>query len=197
MISGLAVHHRNLEADPRASLTIFEDEAQADPTGAARVTLIGEVQVVPDADRPHARAAYVAMALLPGRPLLYNGQEVESPQKLRLFYKDPVAWNQPRAAQARVFYKRVIEVARTDSAFLTGELRPVETSVPNDVIAYRRGNTVVLVNTRPRAAKFTVSSVVVDGARDLLSGRGQQGDTVRLAPYAAIVLRRNPPKPNP
>ena len=60
LISGLAIHHRNLEADQRASLTMFEDEAHSDPTGAARVTLIGEVEIVPDCDRAAARAAYVA-----------------------------------------------------------------------------------------------------------------------------------------
>jgi hypothetical protein len=38
------------------------------------------------------------MALLPGRPLLYNGQEVESPQKLALFERDTIRWNQPGAA---------------------------------------------------------------------------------------------------
>ena len=56
-----------------------------------------------------ARAAFVAMALLPGRPLLYNGQEVESPQKLRLFEREPIAWNQPRRKEARAFYAKVIE----------------------------------------------------------------------------------------
>ena len=43
LISALAVHHRNLEADGRASLTVFEDEATGDPTNAARVTVMGEV----------------------------------------------------------------------------------------------------------------------------------------------------------
>ena len=38
-----------------------------------------------------ARAAYVAMALLPGRPLLYDGQEVESAQHFGLFVRDSVA----------------------------------------------------------------------------------------------------------
>src|SRR5438034_7494893 len=42
LISGRAVHYRNLEGDPRASLTIFEDEAQDDPARAARLTLMGE-----------------------------------------------------------------------------------------------------------------------------------------------------------
>jgi hypothetical protein len=45
-----------------------------------------------------ARAAFVAMALLPGRPLIYNGQGVESPQRLGLFVRDPIVWDQPHAA---------------------------------------------------------------------------------------------------
>ena len=59
LMSSLAVHHRNLEADPRASLTMFEDEALADPTNSSRVTLMGEIQPVPETDLPAARAAYL------------------------------------------------------------------------------------------------------------------------------------------
>lgn len=137
-----------------------------------------------------ARAAFVAMALLPGRPLLYNGQEVESPQTLRLFYRDPVVWNQPRAAEARAFYRKIMELARTDSAFLAGSLRAVETSDSADVIAYRRGEALVLVNPRSRALNVAVKGFTVDRARDLLSRRIQRGDTVALRPYGAVVLRR-------
>ena len=50
-----------------------------------------------------ARAAFVAMALLPGRPLIYDGQEVESPQKLPLFEHDPIVWDQPNASVALAF----------------------------------------------------------------------------------------------
>jgi hypothetical protein len=63
-----------------------------------------------------ARAAYVAAALLPGVPLLYNGQEVESPQKLGLFVKETVAWDRPGADSARAFYRRVLELARAHPA---------------------------------------------------------------------------------
>ena len=137
-----------------------------------------------------ARAAFVAMAFLPGRPLIYNGQEVESPQKLGLFERQPVVWSQPHAEQARAFYRRVLHLARTDPAFLAGDLREVETSAPDDVIAYRRGPVVVLVNARPRAVRAAVTGDGVAGARDLLSGRAQQGDTVALPAYGAVVLRR-------
>jgi glycosidase len=135
-----------------------------------------------------ARAAFVALALLPGRPLLYNGQEVESPQTLRLFYQDPVAWEQPGADQARALYRRVVDLARTDSAFLSGAFREVETSAPDAVIAYQRGDAIVLVNARPREAQVGVTGFEVDGTRDLLSSRVQRGGTVILPAYGAVVL---------
>jgi glycosidase len=137
-----------------------------------------------------ARAAFVAMVLMPGRPLLYNGQEVESPQILRLFYRDPVDWNQPRAAQARAYYQRVLRLARADSAFVAGAFRQAETTAPKDVIAYLRGDALVLVNARPREIRVGVMGFAVDRARDLLSNRVQRGDTVTLRPYGAMVLVR-------
>jgi glycosidase len=137
-----------------------------------------------------ARAAFVATALLPGRPMVYNGQEVESPQKLRLFERDPIAWDQPSADAARAFYAKVLGLARTNPALQRGRLRAVETSAPDDVIAFGRDSVVVLVNARNRAARFTVSGFDVGGARDLLTDRVQQGAEVRLAPYGAVVLQR-------
>jgi len=137
-----------------------------------------------------ARAAFVAMALLPGRPLLYNGQEVESPQTLRLFYRDPVEWSQPGADSARAFYRRVVDLARTDSAFVSGDFRPVETTATADVIAYLRGDALVLVNARPRGVTLTVAGFRVDGARDLLSNRVQSGETVTLPAHGTAVLAR-------
>jgi glycosidase len=136
-----------------------------------------------------ARAAFVAMALMPGRPLLYNGQEVESPQTLRLFYRDSVEWGQPGADSARAFYRRVVDLARTDSAFVVGDFRAAETSARADVIAFYRGDALVLVNARPRAVTLTVTGFNVDGARDLLSDRVQRGGTVSMPARGAVVLR--------
>jgi glycosidase len=138
---------------------------------------------------PGARAAFVAMALLPGRPLLYNGQEVESAQKLPLFERDPVAWDKPGAAQARAFYAAVLKLARTEPALLGRDLRPVQTSAPKDVIAYRRGDVIVLVNTRPREVSFTTTGVNMEGATDLLSQRKQRGNRVTLPAHGTMVRR--------
>jgi len=130
------------------------------------------------------------MALLPGRPLIYNGQEVESPQKLGLFVREPVAWDQPDAATARAFYQRVLHLVRTHPTLLARDLSEVETSAPDDVIAYRRRNVVVLVNARNREVRITVAGFDVGGTRDLLTDRTQQGDTVTLPAYGAMVLER-------
>ncbi len=137
-----------------------------------------------------ARAAYVLMALLPGRPLLYDGQEVESPQKLGLFVRDTVAWAQPDSGIVRAFYRRVLQLVLTDSSVVAGDFRPLETNAADDVIAYARGGAVVLVNTRNHAVAVVVTGVNVNGTRDRLTDRAQASDTVALAPYGAVVLER-------
>ena len=84
-----------------------------------------------------ARAAFVATALLPGAPLLYNGQEVESPQKLPLFERQTVAWGQPLSTTTRNFYQHIIMLARTNPAFSGDDIQPVTTTAGDDVISYR------------------------------------------------------------
>jgi len=138
-----------------------------------------------------ARAAFVAMALLPGRTLIYDGQEVESPQKLPLFEHDPIVWDQPNASVALAFYKRIEQLIRSDPAFTSENFMALETSEPRDIIAYRRGDAIVLVNARPREVKFTVTGVGVDGLRDQLTRRIQRGASVTLPAFGAVVLERN------
>ena len=58
LISRLAVHTRNLAADPRASLLVAE-AGDADPLAIGRVTLVGRVAPLGDADRAAARAGYL------------------------------------------------------------------------------------------------------------------------------------------
>ena len=138
-----------------------------------------------------ARAAFVAMALLPGRPLIYNGQEVESPQHLPLFEREPVVWDQPNASTALAFYKRIEQLIRSDSSFASGNFLAVDTSAPSDVIAYRRGDAIVLVNARPHEVTFTVTGVGVDGLRDQLTRRIHRGASVTLPAFGTVVLERN------
>jgi len=60
LISRLAMHTQNLEADPRASLLVTQTGAGEDPLALARVTLMGRAARLDPAEREAARASYLA-----------------------------------------------------------------------------------------------------------------------------------------
>ena len=60
LISAMAMHTQNLEADPRASLLMTQPGWDGDPLAAARLTLMGDVHRVPDTDTAAARDCYLA-----------------------------------------------------------------------------------------------------------------------------------------
>ena len=59
LISNMAMHTQNLQADPRASLLVMQDPGSADVLGAARVTLIGEATPLPEPDLAAGRELYL------------------------------------------------------------------------------------------------------------------------------------------
>ncbi|MFY9948165.1 MAG: DUF2470 domain-containing protein [Candidatus Sulfotelmatobacter sp.] len=59
LISTMAMHTQNLQADPRASLLVTQADGEGDPLGASRVTLIGNVQNIAQPEIANARKLYV------------------------------------------------------------------------------------------------------------------------------------------
>ncbi len=60
LISTMAMHTQNLQADRRASLLVTQPDWSGDPLAAGRVTLIGEVWPLSGYDAGEARGAYLA-----------------------------------------------------------------------------------------------------------------------------------------
>jgi hypothetical protein len=60
LISSMAVHTQNLGSDPRCSLFIAQENAEGDPLGAARATLLGSCEPVPSADVASVRETYLS-----------------------------------------------------------------------------------------------------------------------------------------
>jgi len=60
LISTMAMHTQNLQADPRASLFVTEPDASGNPLGAPRVTLIGAVTGIPEPELVTARTLYLS-----------------------------------------------------------------------------------------------------------------------------------------
>jgi putative heme iron utilization protein len=59
LISTMAMHTQNLQADSRASLLVTQAGGDGDPLGASRVTLVGNVTTIPDAEVAEARELYL------------------------------------------------------------------------------------------------------------------------------------------
>jgi putative heme iron utilization protein len=59
LISTMAMHTQNLQADPRASLLITQQETDGEPLGASRVTLVGNALTVPKTELIEARELYL------------------------------------------------------------------------------------------------------------------------------------------
>jgi putative heme iron utilization protein len=59
LISTMAMHTQNLKADPRASLFVTQPAPDGDVLGAARVTLVGSVLRLSEAEKPAARTLYL------------------------------------------------------------------------------------------------------------------------------------------
>jgi Pyridoxamine 5'-phosphate oxidase len=55
LISSMAMHTQNLQADTRASLLVTAPDGGGDALGAARITLVGNVQAIPQTAVPEAR----------------------------------------------------------------------------------------------------------------------------------------------
>ena len=60
LISNMAMHTQNLKTDPRCSLFVGQAGADSDALGAARATLIGQAEAVPEQDVAGARERYLA-----------------------------------------------------------------------------------------------------------------------------------------
>jgi putative heme iron utilization protein len=60
LISTMAMHTQNLQADPRASLLVTQADSAGDPLGVGRVTLMGKVLPVGHLEMPAVRMLYLA-----------------------------------------------------------------------------------------------------------------------------------------
>jgi heme iron utilization protein len=60
LISTMAMHTQNVQADPRASLLVTQPDTTGDPLGASRVTLLGNILPVPEPEVVEARNLYLA-----------------------------------------------------------------------------------------------------------------------------------------
>ena len=59
LVSTMAMHTQNLQADPRSSLLVTQYDSAGDPLGASRFTLLGNILPIPEPQIAEARKLYL------------------------------------------------------------------------------------------------------------------------------------------
>lgn len=138
---------------------------------------------------PAASRAFATLAFaLPGRPLIYSGQEVGNPRRLAFFERDPIDWHTPEAASYREFYTRLCALYHQYPVLQRGTMKRLRTR--NPVYAFERTTPrevplMVVTNLSSAPAQWDVPR---GNWLDLLSDRSFTGGRVALAPWSAHIL---------
>ncbi|MEM6782951.1 MAG: alpha-amylase family glycosyl hydrolase [Bacteroidota bacterium] len=143
-----------------------------------------------------ARAAATAMLLMPGFPLVYNGQEYADPQRIPLFEKVSVSREQgSEGAAMRQFYTDLLAFRASSDVFTHGVVETVAHDQPETVIAYRMTHegTTMLVAVNTRAEAVTVSLDASPAGAEAAFGEATlDAGALTLPGYGYVVLRTDP-----
>lgn len=109
---------------------------------------------------------------IPGKPLLYSGQEAGMQKRLNFFEKDPIAW---RVNSYRKFYRRLFNQYQKNPALYKGSYRYVSTDNDQDVYAFIRQHQAqkvfALYNLSGETQQVKIASPYIKGDyRELFSG---------------------------
>ncbi len=119
------------------------------------------------------RPAAVLTATLPGKPLIYNGQEVGIDKSLEFFEKDPIDWQDDN--NYRAFYSKLFNLYQANPALYSGTMVRVKSNEENNVYAFVRVNqpykVFVVLNFSADRRKAELESEFMAGEyRELFSG---------------------------
>lgn len=131
----------------------------------------------------------VLMYTLPGMPLIYTGQEVGLNRALEFFEKDTAPdWNSNK--EFTEFYKTLNTLRHTQPALASGtdgaKVEPIETLSP-DVLAFRRGDVVTVVNLSSTEQKPFKEAPDVAGMHDIFTGATTMPVTLTAGGYVVFT----------
>ena len=144
-----------------------------------------------------ARAAAVMMHMLPGVPLIYNGQEVGAGQTLSLFEKEHIDWDGDSLG-FRALYTSLNAIRAAQAPVRRGDFHPVDVRGSDRVMAFIRSideadPVFVAVNLSRRTASFTCPVPDdLEGEMLLTSGsvyREKRALRVTLPAYGYVIMR--------
>jgi len=137
-------------------------------------------------------AAFVVVAYMKGVPMIYNGQEVGTPNQMIFpFTRTKIDWNINPDVTAE--YKKVIAFRNTNAAIRRGELTSYSS---DDVCAFTKtlgsDKVLVLSNLRNKEVTFTLPAQLANQTwKDGFNGKKTAlGTQITLQPYQYLVLKK-------
>jgi glycosidase len=144
-----------------------------------------------------ARACAVLLHMLPGVPLIYNGQETGSDKPLSLFEKEAIDWSVDSLA-FRVLYTRLNAIRAAEQSARRGDMHILPVGDSTAVFAFTRTIdeampvfTVVNLTAKPSSFSCPVPDDV-EGRLLLASAEVRKiGDSLRimLPPYGYVIMK--------
>jgi len=140
-----------------------------------------------------ATAAFVIAAYMGGVPLVYNGQEIATPNQLPFFEGTNATINWSINPGIKTEYERILNFRKTNSALRSGALTDYSS---NNVAAFVRKDgseeVLVLVNVRNSNQTFTLPAALAQtNWNNAYTGSAVAlGTTVALSGYQYLVLKK-------
>jgi len=148
----------------------------------------------------------VLTSVIPGMPLVYNGQEVCNDKKLQFFEKDPIQWVQLYSQKTPCFglnvYPKILHLKKTNKALLNGamggELKEVKTDMDTVVYAFTRekenNKVFVVFNMSKNPVDVTLKGKDIEGKyKDIMTGKDvefKDNLTMKLDPWGYKVYAK-------
>lgn len=171
------------------------------PDGALRMRIIenhdeprAAVPFGKDASSPYA----VLIFTLDGVPLVYNGQEIGETERPSHFEPYKIDWEKGDT-DLKKFYKKLIEIRKTNPALKTGDLKKIQTGNDSMVYGFSRtrkdDSAVVVINFSPQKAAVDITFPSCGEWVDILNDGGMKVDggkkhSFRLAPHACSIFQK-------
>ncbi|KAA3611096.1 MAG: alpha-amylase [Calditrichaeota bacterium] len=140
-----------------------------------------------------AKVSAVLTATLPGKPLLYSGQEAGLDRPLKFFDKDQIDWKE---STFREFYSRLFNLYQNNPALHLGNMVKIDAEDDKDVFAFARiadpHKVVVVLNFSDQQKEIELDSGLLGGSyKELFSGVNvvfENSEDFELEPWAYRVF---------
>lgn len=136
------------------------------------------------------QAAFAVLShTLPGMPLIYTGQEAGLDRALEFFTKDtPPEWNRNKAVTD--FYRTLNTLRHTNKSLASGTagatVEPLE-SASEDIIAFRRGNVIVIANLGAAESQIFTNAPDTGNIKELFTGATSIPPTLAAGGYLVYI----------